>query len=203
MSSRLAKLSTIGTFLSRTSTPSMAMDRSIRSFDSDGRLHVERTNISKGNVCPYYGSEIPDPTGTLRLDPDKQYMLLRDPVELSKAVSSFNNIPLLIKHFAVSADDHQPDLVVGSTGTDAIYQHPYLTNSLVVWVKDAINLIQREEQKELSCAYRYRADMTPGTFEGQYYDGVMRDIEGNHVALVEEGRAGHDVVVGDSMWRTK
>src|SRR6202012_2673760 len=30
------------------------------------------------------------------------------------------------------------------------------------------------------------------------YDGVMRDIVGNHVALVEEGRAGPDVMVGDS-----
>ncbi|MCV5420626.1 DUF2213 domain-containing protein, partial [Escherichia coli] len=31
------------------------------------------------------------------------------------------------------------------------------------------------------------------------YDGVMRDIVGNHVALVTEGRAGSDVVVGDSI----
>ena len=41
--------------------------------------------------------------------------------------------------------------------------------------------------------------MTPGvTPEGEKYDGVMRDIVGNHVALVREGRAGPDVVVGDS-----
>lgn len=41
--------------------------------------------------------------------------------------------------------------------------------------------------------------MTPGVHEGQPYDGVMRDIVGNHVALVIEGRAGSDVVVGDSI----
>jgi hypothetical protein len=40
--------------------------------------------------------------------------------------------------------------------------------------------------------------MTPGVFKGEPYDGVMRDIVGNHVALVTEGRAGDDVVVGDS-----
>jgi len=40
--------------------------------------------------------------------------------------------------------------------------------------------------------------MTPGSYENERYDGVMRDIVGNHVALVKEGRAGPDVVVGDS-----
>ncbi len=40
--------------------------------------------------------------------------------------------------------------------------------------------------------------MTPGTYAGVRYDGVMRDIAANHVALVRKGRAGPDVVVGDS-----
>lgn len=184
--------------------PCLAMDKSSARFlDADGRLHVNRSNISKGNVCPYYGSEIPDPDGTLNLNPSKQYRLLRHPDELRKAASSFNNLPVLIKHIPVSASDHQPDAVIGSTGTNASYSHPYLTNSLVIWVQDAIDLIDAEEQKELSCAYRYRTDMTPGTFEGEHYDGVMRDIIGNHVALVEEGRAGPDVVVGDARPKMK
>jgi hypothetical protein len=40
--------------------------------------------------------------------------------------------------------------------------------------------------------------MSGGIFEGKSYDGVMRNIKGNHVALVHEGRAGHDVKVADS-----
>ena len=40
--------------------------------------------------------------------------------------------------------------------------------------------------------------MTPGDYEGDPYDGIMRDIVGNHVAKVKEGRAGPDVCVGDS-----
>ena len=51
---------------------------------------------------------------------------------------------------------------------------------------------------ELSLAYFYAPDMTPGTWQGQPYDGVMRQIMGNHLALVEEGRAGHDVAVRDA-----
>lgn len=177
----------------------LAFDRgTVRSYDRDGRLRVAITNISKAAVNPYVGHEIPE-WKALGLEPDKIYQLLRDPSELEKAAQSSNGIPLLSEHVAVTADDHQPDLVVGSTGTDAIFQAPFLRNSLVLWARDGIDAVESEEQKELSCAYHYRADMTPGTYEGESYDGVMRDIVFNHVAIVEEGRAGADVVVGDSM----
>lgn len=176
----------------------LAFDRSsVRTFDEDGRMHVALTHISKANVCPYKGSEIPD-AEELGLDLDKVYQLLRDPKELEKAAPTFNNLPLLNDHVAVSAYDHKPEMTVGSTGTDAVFNAPYLDNSLVIWAADAIAGIESGDQKELSCAYRYRADMTPGTYEGTPYDGVMRDIRGNHVALVPAGRAGPDVVVGDS-----
>jgi 8-oxo-dGTP pyrophosphatase MutT (NUDIX family) len=176
----------------------LAFDRSsVRTYDHDGRMHVETTNISKAIVNPYIGREIPD-YQALGLDPDRVYQLLRDPNELAKAVATFNNIPLLSRHVPVTADDHKPDLVIGSTGTDSAFEAPYLHNSLVVWARDAIDDIESDVKKELSSAYRYRADMTPGTYEGVPYDGVMRDIIGNHVALVREGRAGSDVVVGDA-----
>lgn len=179
---------------------SYAFDRaSVRRTDVDGRLHVEATNISKANVCPYLGREIPDFVN-LGLDADKVYKLYRDPDELEKAAPTFNNIPVLSKHVEVNAEDHRPDLLIGTTGDSSVFEHPYLRNSLAVWTQEAIDDIEQERKKELSSAYRYRADMKSGTSpEGEAYDGVMRDIVGNHVALVEEGRAGPDVVVGDSI----
>jgi hypothetical protein len=176
----------------------MAMDRaSVRSVDAYGRMYVEISNISKATVNPYRGSEIPD-WDKLSLDPDRIYFLLRDPEELEKAAPTFNGIQLLHIHIPVDANQPRKERVVGCTGTDAVFQAPYLKNSLVVWDAVAIAGIESDEQKELSSAYGYRADMTPGTYEGVAYDGVMRDIRGNHVALVEVGRAGPDVVVGDS-----
>jgi 8-oxo-dGTP pyrophosphatase MutT (NUDIX family) len=173
--------------------------KSVRRTDSDGRLHIEAAHISKANVCEYLGREIPE-FKELGLDPDKLYRLYRDPEELAKGATTFNNIPILSRHVPVDARDHQPDLVIGSTGTDAAFPGGgYLDNSLVFWAGDAIDDIESDRKKELSSAYRYRADMTPGTSpDGEAYDGVMRDIIGNHVALVKEGRAGSDVVVGDS-----
>jgi len=183
-----------------TAIDAIAFDlRSARTYDANGHLHVETTNISKANVCPYMGREIPG-WQQLGLDANKTYRLLRHPDELKKAAGTFNNKQLLIEHVPVSADDHKPNKTVGSTGTDAVFDGTYLRNSLVVWSRDAIDAIENGQQKELSCAYRYTPDMTPGTYKGEAYDGVMRDISANHVALVKEGRAGPDVMVGDSMY---
>lgn len=177
----------------------MAFDfDSVRSVDQDGRLHVRLSHISKANVCPYRGSEIPD-YKSLGLDPDEIYMLLRDPEELERAAPTSNNIQLMSVHIAVSADDPKKEDIVGSTGTDAVFNAPYLDNSLVVWDAEAIRKIDEKRKYEISCAYYYRADMTPGRYEGTPYDGVMRDIRFNHVALVEKGRAGPDVLVADGI----
>lgn len=177
----------------------MALDRAtVRMTDQDGRLHIEISPISKANVCPYYGSEIPQ-SEAMGLKADQVYQLLRDPVELAKAAPTFNNIPLLNQHIPVNAADPQKDSVVGATGSNATFTPPYLTNSLVIWDASSIAGIETGEQKELSSSYRYVADMTPGEFEGVAYDGRMTNIIGNHVALVPAGRAGADVVVGDSL----
>ena len=177
----------------------IALDKSsVRSIDADGRMHIAISNISKANVCGYMGREIPG-AEKLGLDMGRTYQLLRDPQELEKAASTFNNVPLLDEHIPVSADEPHKSKVVGSTGTDAEFDGEYLKNSLVVWDAAAIAGINTGEQKELSAAYRYVADMTPGVYQGVPYDGVMRQIVGNHVALVKAGRAGADVVVGDSL----
>lgn len=176
----------------------IAFDRSsIRSFDKDGRMSVALTNISKAGVNPYRGAEIPG-WQRLGLQPDRIYRLLRDPKELEKAAASFNEKPLLLSHKHVTADSHDKDLTIGTVGSNAVYEHPYLKNTLSIWDKDGIHAVVSDEQKEISSSYHYSPDMTPGVYDGEAYDGVMRDIVANHVALVREGRAGPDVVVGDS-----
>ncbi|QDB73887.1 head maturation protease [Aeromonas phage 2_D05] len=177
----------------------MAFDRqSARSIDADGRLRVSKTNISKAVVNPYYGREIPG-WQQLGLEDDKVYRLYRDPEELAKGAGTFNNLPILNKHIPVTVDAPQKDNVVGSIGSDVVFDAPYLQASLCIWDAAAIAGVESEKQCELSCGYRYDPDMTPGTTsDGETYDGVMRNIRGNHLALVEVGRAGPDVVVADS-----
>lgn len=45
--------------------------------------------------------------------------------------------------------------------------------------------------KELSCGYACDLDETPGTWNGQHYDAIQRNIRHNHLAVVGKGRAGN------------
>nr|WP_244186087.1 DUF2213 domain-containing protein [Xenorhabdus ishibashii] len=74
-----------------------------------------------------------------------------------------------------------------------------MDNALTVTDQMAIDAIQNGSLKELSCGYFFEPDFTSGEFNGATYDFVMRNIRGNHVALVKEGRAGPDVYVHDGL----
>ena len=50
--------------------------------------------------------------------------------------------------------------------------------------------LKKYKMRELSCGYNLRLDETPGVWEGQPYDAIQRDIEINHLALVDKARAG-------------
>ncbi len=181
-------------------TESLAFDRaSVRTIDANGRLQISRTNISKANVNAYYGREIPG-SEELGLDPNKLYRLWRHPDELRKAAKTFNNIPVLSKHIPDFPTDPPNEFRVGVTHSNAEFDGTYLTVGMSIWDNSAIAGIESGEQRELSASYKYVADMTPGvTPDGEHYDGVMRDIFGNHEALVPDGRAGPDVLVADSL----
>lgn len=166
-----------------------------RRYDDDGRLHVMRSNISCAQVAPYFGHEI---AGVSGLEPDRIYRLYRDPVELEKAAATFERLPILSEHVQVlDITENQADLRIGCIGSNVVFESPFLIADLCFDRADAIAAIETRTIYELSCGYRYDADMTAGEIDGQKYDGVMRNIRGNHLALVERGRAGREVVVGD------
>lgn len=173
---------------------------SARSIDSNGYMHVDLTPISKACVNPYLGEEIPG-WQEQGLIPDRIYYVLRDPEELQKAAPTFNGLPLLLDHHEIDAEVQPKEYIVGSTGTDATFDGRYLKNSLSITDEKAIKAVEDGSAKEISCSYSYTPDWTSGEYEDNgdkiHYDLIMRDIQGNHVALVAEGRAGHDVKVAD------
>jgi len=168
-----------------------------RTFDENGYLHVSTSNITKEQVVPYVGETIPG-WQELGLKPKAVYQIYRPAAEIEKAVDTFNGLPLSLDHWEMDAANMPKDKIVGSLGTDAAFDAPYLTNSLTVTDADAIKRINSGEFRDLSAGYLCDVEMIDGIFDGKHYDGVMKNIRGNHVALVREGRAGHDVRVADS-----
>ena len=168
-----------------------------RTFDENGYLHVSTSNITKEQVVPYVGDTIPG-WQELGLKPKAIYQIYRPAAEIEKAVDTFNGLPLSLDHWEMDAANMPKDKIVGSLGTDAAFDAPYLTNSLTVTDADAIKRINSGEFRDLSAGYLCDVEMIDGIFDGKHYDGRMKNIRGNHVALVREGRAGHDVRVADS-----
>jgi hypothetical protein len=176
----------------------LASDFSARSYDpKTGFLKISRSHISKACVNPYYGREIPH-SEALGLDPAKIYYLLRSPEELEKAALTFAGIPILSKHIPVMSEDLPTEFIVGSVGSNVEFLYPYLDADTSYWDATAIAGIETDQVREHSCGYHYRAVMSPGIFEGVRYDGIMTEIRGNHLCMVEAGRVGSEVLAADS-----
>lgn len=117
--------------------------------------------------------------------------------EVSKqdALLSLANLPVTL--------EHPPELLTpdtcrqyqrGHTGSLVEYRTPFAVGFVTVTDREAINAVKRGDAREVSVGYRVKFDATPGTTpDGQRYDGVQREISGNHVAIVRKGRAGPDV----------
>jgi hypothetical protein len=60
------------------------------------------------------------------------------------------------------AIEFRPDLLVGSTLSDAGFQAPHFVCSIAIWSQDAIDDIESGAKGALSDGYRYRPGMKPG-----------------------------------------
>jgi hypothetical protein len=166
-------------------------------------LRVDLAVLSQSNVSKYYGHEIID-ANALGLDPSRMYRMYRPPEELAKAVPSACGLPILTAHEPVDAVEFRPDLLVGSTLSDARFQAPHLLCSIAIFSADAIRDIQSGAKGALSSGYRYTPIMRPGISpDGERYDGIMHNIVLNHVALVDVGRIGPSEIIADRSpnWR--
>lgn len=179
-------------------TRNIAFDESVRSIDESGHLRIAKTVISKAQVDPYFGREIPG-FDAMGLEPDRIYQMLRDPAELEKSSATAKGKQILFKHIYVDSKTPEKELTVGAIGSDVTYENGKLYADLTFWDDEAISLIDSEKMEQLSYSYYFDPVMTPGDFEGVAYDGVMRNIHGNHLALVERGRIGRDAVISDSL----
>lgn len=185
------------------SRPRLAMDRAPTARTKDpinGWLHIRDCRISKANVCPYLGREIPD-SELLGLDPETVYYMYRDAAGLEAAAKSFERIPLMLEHVAVTAETAQRGeikrKIIGAI-SNVRWQAPYLVADLTVWDGEGIEAIESERQCELSPGYHYKPEMNSGVApDGDRFDGRMLAPHANHLAIVDTGRTGPDVFVND------
>jgi uncharacterized protein len=179
----------------------LAMDRAptMRTKDVNGWLHVKDCRISKANICPYMGREIPN-SEKLGLEPDKVYNLYRDAAALEASAPTFERAPLMLEHLGVTAKSAQHEAVkrkiIGAI-SNVRWVAPYLIADLTVWDGEGIEAIESQRQQELSPGYHYTPVMNSGVLDGLPYEGSMTEIIANHLCIVDTGRTGPDVFVND------
>lgn len=177
-------------------------EETAREFDANGWFEVKDNPLSLVGVFPYLGRSI-DPEA----DPDKLFSVYRPAEELAAAecVESFKLLPWVDDHTMLGSEEEgltpaERKGVQGVIGQDVYFDGAdgdgVLKGNIKVFSEAMASLIANGK-KELSCGYRCRYEYAPGSFKGQAYDYVQRDIRGNHLALVDNGRMGPDVAVLD------
>lgn len=178
----------------------VAMDAAdtARVQDGNGWWEVKRNPISKAGVYAYAGKNIPG------ADPTKVYMVFRPPEELGskETIESFKLVPWINDH--VMLGNGRPNTVAaevkgvhGVIGQDVFFDGDTLYGNIKMWSAQHGATIAAGKT-ELSSGYRCRYEKAAGIYAGQHYDYVQREIRGNHLASVMDGRMGPEVSVMDS-----
>ena len=112
-----------------------------------------------------------------------------------ESLASFAGKAITLEHPPVLLDSaNTKDYQVGFSGTEVVYDNGFVRAVMTITDKDAIERIMRGDAKEVSAGYRVNYEATPGvTDNGENYDGIQKEINGNHIAVVRRGRAGPQV----------
>lgn len=147
---------------------------------SGGRMRFD-ARLTRTGVFEYTNAD-----GTTR----REY---RPPEEVfsPESLASFEQVPV--------TNDHPPEHLdaattksycVGMTGESVHQDGDHVRTSMIVFDEATVSAMA-SGKVELSCGYAVDVVHTPGVSpQGERYDAVQKNIRGNHVAIVDVGRAG-------------
>ena len=112
-----------------------------------------------------------------------------------ESLASFAGKAITMEHPPVLLDsENTKNYQVGFTGSEIVYDNGFVKAVMTVTDKETIDKVMKGDVREVSAGYRVNYDPTPGvTDSGEHYDGIQKEISGNHVAIVRRGRAGPQV----------
>ena len=154
-----------------------------------GFVHITDVPIARVGVFPYLKAD-----SSVEMEAKLPDELLSD-----STVSSADSKPV--------TNDHPTELVnqqnaskymKGFTADNAHVDNDTLKVDMTITDADLISEINKGKQ-ELSIGFETEIVPEKGEYKGVAYDSVQKNIQINHVAVVEHGRAGHSVrLIGDS-----
>lgn len=168
----------------------MKLQRYDKSFINDygetpeGYLTVQ-VPITRPGVFPYQRQD-----GTVQMEAK-----LPDEIFNDRTIRSARSKPVTDEHpnEPVTIDNYQ-SYAKGMSHTDARVEDLKLYVSLTITDKDLIQKVY-DGKREISIGFMSDVVAESGVYNGQTYEFVQRNIEVNHIAIVDQGRAGPEVAI--------
>lgn len=166
-----------------------ALINKISKDPNTGFLHAKNVPIARVGVFPY------------RTVNDDVVMEAKLPTELlsDSTVESANNKPITDGHpTQLVTADNSKELMKGFTAENAHVDGDMVKVDMTITDADLIKEIGNGKE-ELSIGFKTEVVPVQGEYQGVHYDSVQKNIQINHIAVVDKGRAGHSVrITGDS-----
>lgn len=146
-------------------------------FTTEGYL-IDKPVLTSTGIFEYT-----NPDGSVRRE-----LRLPEEVFAEESLASYKGKPVIITHDAeyITKDNVQGE-TIGTIMSNGYRDGSDVRAEIVIHDTDAMKDCGL---KELSLGYDLDLDETPGEWNGQQYDAVQRNIRINHLALVQEARAG-------------
>ena len=166
--------------------------KSQRSKDENGFLIVKNNPIAKAGVFEYLHSEL-----FVDSEDNTIVKVYRDFEDLKAIKDTFANKPIVHNHQWVGEETNQVDGAIGSEIT-IDEDNQTLNADLIIYNPKLIEAIEKGLDVELSPAYTGDVTEKSGQFNGQSYSYIQTVGYANHLAVVENGRAGKDLKIQDN-----
>lgn len=176
-----------------------------RTYTKEGYLVVP-ASISRPGTQLYKAIELVEQKDQLPqgIMPADSIVVYRSPEEVYKeeAVNSFKNVAVTNNHPPefLNSKNHRKfsvGLVLSDVHPEA--EKHCMAGTLKITDEETINEV-KDGKVDVSAGYysniRFEEGVTP---DGEHYQAVQEDIEGNHVAIVLRGRAGSDIKLSDAL----
>jgi hypothetical protein len=166
---------------------------------ADGFLIAKNSTIARTGIQHYRAHELGlDKQGY----PSQQIIKLyrpHDEVFHPESLASFDNKPVTMGHPADPVTAKNWAQLAKGEAVRPRQSADKMVVDLIIKSFDAIQAIE-SGTSELSNGYLFDLDLTPGMINdtGESYDGIQRNIRGNHVAIVDKARCGSVCRVSDS-----
>lgn len=163
---------------------------------------IEKPSVNQGGILSGTGVLARAGCQTY-LDKDgKEIVEFRPPSEVRKSKSTFSSLAVTLEHPEVPITEANVEqYTVGITGETSYLERDKVIRGQIKIFNNKAKEFARRTHKYLSCGYTCDIEENPGEWTDEFgiqgppgkkyrYDCIQRNIEGNHLALVQNPRAG-------------